>query len=81
MMTGILADGQSAVIKLCGTFKHRTFELVFMLRLVFNGKVSLCKHIGANPFLPDSYIICEHYNKYNGDFVHKYMLDNYNILK
>jgi hypothetical protein len=80
-MTGILADGQSAIIKLCGAFKHRTFELIFMLRLVFNGKVSLCKNIGSNPFLPDSYIICEHFNKNNGDFVHIYLLDNYDILK
>lgn len=52
-----------------------------MLRLIFNGKVSLSKPFGSNPFLPDSYIICEHFNKQNGDFVHKYLLDNYNIFK
>jgi hypothetical protein len=52
-----------------------------MLRLVFNGKVSLSKNIGSNPFLPDSYIVCEHYNKHNGDFVHRYIVENYDVSK
>lgn len=81
MMTGLLAEGQTGVIKICGAFKHKTFELIFMLRLIFNGKVTLCKPFGSNPFTPDSYIICEHYNKQNGEYVHKYLLDNYDVLK
>lgn len=51
-----------------------------MLRLIFNGKVALSKPFSSNPFLPDSYVICEHFNKQNGDYVHSYLLDNYNIF-
>ena len=58
MVSGILGDGQTAVIKLCGAYKHKTVEFIFMLKLMFNGKVSLCKTLGSNPFLPDSYVIC-----------------------
>jgi hypothetical protein len=74
VLTGILGDAQTAVLKLCGAFKHKTFEFIFLLKLIFNGKVSLCKTLGSNPFLPDSYIVCEYYNKTNGDIVHKYLL-------
>lgn len=80
-MTGILGNGQTAIIKLCGTFKHKTFELLFLLKLIFKGKVSLCKPIGSNVFLPDSYITCEYYNKTNGDIIHNYLLDHYHLLK
>lgn len=48
--------------------------MLFLLKLLFNGKVSLCKPLGSNPFLPECYVTCEYYNKTNGDIIHKYLL-------
>jgi len=81
LVCGLLGDGQSAVVRLCGTLKHKTFELIFILKIIFGGKVSLCKPIGSNPFLPDVYLICEHFYKQNGDIVYEYLMANYELLK
>lgn len=51
------------------------------MKLIFGGKVSLTKPLGSNPFLPDCYLVCEYYNKQNGDVVHKYLLENYQLIK
>lgn len=80
-MTGVLANGQSAMIKLCGAFKHKTFEFLFLLKLMFNGKISIVKTLGSNPFLPDSYVICEYFNKENGDIIHNFLLENYHLVR
>lgn len=80
VMTGILGGGQTAVIKLCGVVKQKTFELIYILKLIFN-KVSIVKPLGSNPFLPNAYITCEHYYKEHGDIIHNFLLENYGILK
>ena len=79
VLTGILADGQTAILKLCGSFRHKTFEYLYMLKLVFS-KVSLTKTFGSNPFTPDSYLVCEYFNKSNGNSLHKHLIDNYHML-
>lgn len=34
-----------------------------MLYLIFDGKVTITKPLGSNMFTPDTYVICESYNK------------------
>jgi hypothetical protein len=80
MITGLLADGQSAVFKLVGSFRQKTSEYLFLLKLAFNGRVSLVKPVGSNPFTTESYVVCEYYNKENGDYIHQYLIDNYWLL-
>ena len=79
VLSGILGDGQTAILKLNGSFRHKTFEFLFLLKLIFV-KVSLAKTYGSNPFIPESYVICEYYNKKNGDFVHEQLIKNYHVL-
>ncbi len=50
MITGILGEGQSAVIKLNGCFRQKTCEYIFLLKLAFNGKFTLVKPYGINPY-------------------------------
>ena len=50
MITGLLAEGQTAVIKLNGCFRQKTSEFIFLLKLSFNGKFTIVKPYGANPF-------------------------------
>jgi hypothetical protein len=47
VLTGILADGQSAYIKLRGTLRHKTTDILFLYKLAFS-KISLLKPLGSN---------------------------------
>ena len=77
MITGLLAEGQSALLKLNGCFRQKTCEFIFLLKIVFNGKITLVKPYGTNPFTPESYLICEYFNSENGKKVHEYIMEKY----
>jgi hypothetical protein len=64
-MMSILGDGQHGILRIRGTYTHKTSEYIFLLKLAFN-RVYLVKNILSNPFTNDKYIICEFFNRENG---------------
>ena len=76
VITGTLADGQHAAIKIGGTFTQRTIEYMFLLKLAFN-RVYFYKWIGSNAFTNDKYVVCEYFNQENGRHISKYLLNNF----
>lgn len=81
LITGILAEGHRAILKLNGCFRQKTSEYIFLLKLAFNDKLTLIKPIGSNPYNSECYLICENFNKANGRRVHEYLMNNYECFK
>ena len=57
LCNGILADGQNAFIKLRGTIRNKTTDLLYLYRLIFN-KISLVKPAYSNFLSSEKYLIC-----------------------
>ena len=56
-ITGILNDGQHALLKIGGTYTLKSIEYVFLLKLAFN-RVTLHKNLISNPFSNEKYVVC-----------------------
>lgn len=80
ILTRVLRDGQTAILKIRGSYSHRTSEYLFLLKLVFSDRLLMHKNIASNPFSSHKYFICEKYNRENGLIVHEYLRQNYGLL-
>lgn len=80
VITSILNDGQHAILKMGGSFTPKTIEYIFLLKLAFN-RVYLHKSILSNPFSNDKYIVCEGFNKDNGQTISRFLLNNYDMIQ
>lgn len=79
VLLNTLADGQHAIIRVKGTFTHKTSEYIFLLKMAFL-RVNFQKNIISNPFSYDKYVICENFNKENARIIAEYLKNNYNML-
>ena len=79
VMLSILAEGQHAVLRIKGSFTHKTSEYIYLLKMAFN-RLNFQKNLLSNPFTHDKYVICENFNKDNGKAIAAYLYDNYRLL-
>ena len=74
--TGVLGEGQHAIIKTGGTFTSKSIEYIFLLKLAFQ-KVYFHKSNMGNPFTSHKYLVCEYFCKESGRAVSQHLLNNY----
>ena len=57
MISGTLADGQNAIIKIYSNIRHKTNEFIFMLRTMFY-RLTVVKPLLSSLFSHEKFIIC-----------------------
>lgn len=72
VMLSILAEGQHAVLRIRGSFTHKTSEYIYLLKMAFS-RINFHKNIISNPFTHDKYVICENFNRENGRAIAKHL--------
>lgn len=75
----VLADGQSAIIRVRGTFTQKTSEMIYLLKLCFQ-RINFVKNIFSNPLTHDKYVICEGFIKEYSTSLVAHIEHNYNLL-
>lgn len=80
MITGTLAEGQFAIIKIYSNVRFKTNELIFLLRCMFN-KITIVKPSLSNLFSNEKYLICQKYRKNIGTRIFNHLDTHYDLLK
>lgn len=80
MISGTLAEGQNAIIKIYSNIKHKTNEYLFLLRTMFY-KIVLVKPCLSSLFSNEKFIICEGFKKAAGVKIYSYLIKNFDLLK
>lgn len=79
VMLNILAEGQHAILRIKGSFTHKTSEYIYLLKMAFT-RVNFHKNILSNPFTHDKYVLCENFNKENGKAIAKHLETHFSLL-
>lgn len=79
LCNGMLAEGQNAIIKLRGTIRNKTTDLLYLYRLIFN-KISLVKPTFSNFLSSERYLICEGFVGENALELKTFLNNNFHLL-
>lgn len=60
LTSGVLGNGQNALLKVRGTMRHKTIDFLFLFKLIFS-KITLVKPAFSNFLSSEKYLFCEGY--------------------
>jgi hypothetical protein len=79
LLSGTLADGQCAILRIYSNIRHKTNEFLFLLRTMFY-KITVLKPLTSNLFLHEKFLICEGFKKPAGTKIHEHLYKHYDLL-
>lgn len=80
LLSGTLADGQCAILRIYSNIKHKTNEFLFLLRTMFT-RIIILKPLTSSLLLHEKYLVCEGFKKAAGLKINEHLYKHYDLLK